>query len=254
MRRWCSTFAVLLATLLPVSMVSCDDPTDPEASTSRPGKKKQAPPNDLALVEKLLQARKDYQIALENLREYYDRQGDPDRKAWVEDELYAYHRISKRAYRLDLDVPPPTLKPENNVPEANELYRRAMGFKENRILSFSSQAGDNLRRAEILLQQLLTNYPQCDKIDDAAYHLGDVYESSTFKQYRRAAAYFERCFQWNPNTDTDARIRAARLYDRTLNDRSRALQLYRDVTQYDANQKRVDEARKRLTELSGSRP
>ena len=69
---------------------------------------------------------------------------------------------------------------------------------------------DNQRRAELLFQQLLTNYPQSDKIDDAAYQLGDIYESKAYKQYRRAAWYFERCVQWNTNTQFDARLRAGR--------------------------------------------
>ena len=64
---------------------------------------------------------------------------------------------------------------------------------------------DNQHRAELLFQQLLTNYPQSDKISDAAYQLGDIYESKAFRQYERAAAYFERCFQWNPKTHFDAR-------------------------------------------------
>src|SRR5207245_4588470 len=34
-------------------------------------------------------------------------------------------------------------------------------------------------------------------------------------------SYYERCFQWDPNTQYDARLRAARLYDRELKDRNR---------------------------------
>src|SRR5207248_9378494 len=135
-------------------------------------------------------------------------------------------RIKQHPYRLDLDVPPPTLQASINIPEANDLYRKAMFYKGK---GFGSEAQDNQIRAELLLQQLLTSYPQSDKIGDAAYQLGDIYERS-FKQYRRSATYFERCFQWNPNTRLDARLRAARLYDRQLQERARALELYKDVT------------------------
>src|SRR5262249_22717630 len=106
-------------------------------------------------------------------------------------------------------------------------------------------------RSEILLQQLLTHYPQSDKIDDAAYQLGDIYESKAYKQYPRAAQYYERCFQWNPNTQFDARLRAARLYDKQLNERSHAIELYRDVTTHETDQKRIAEATKRLHDLTG---
>ena len=105
----------------------------------------------------------------------------------------------------------------------------------------------------MLFQQILTNYPQSDKIDDAAYMLGDIYESKAYKHYRRAALYFERCFQWNPNTQFDARLRAARLYDKHLQERSRAVELYRDVTTHETNPKWIAEAQKRLLELGNKK-
>jgi hypothetical protein len=117
----------------------------------------------------------------------------------------------------------------------------------------STEYIDNQRRAEILFQQILTKFPQSDKIDDAAYQLGDIYESRAYKQYRRAALYYERCFQWNPNTQFDARIRAARLYDKYLQERSRAIELYKDVTTHETDPKRIAEAQKRITELSGKK-
>src|SRR5581483_3561802 len=93
-------------------------------------------------------------------------------------------------------------------------------------------------------------YPESDKIDDAAYQLGDIYESKSYKQYRRAAQYFERCFQWNPNTQFDARLRAARLYDKYLQERTRAMELYRDVTTHETDPKHIAEAQKRMGELA----
>ena len=33
---------------------------------------------------------------------------------------------------------------------------------------------------------------ESDKIGDAAYQLGDIYEGRSYKQYRRAAHYYER--------------------------------------------------------------
>jgi TolA-binding protein len=221
------------------------------AQDKQPVGKAYAPPNDLQLVERVLASRKEYQKSLETLREHYLKAGDVERQRWVEDELLSFHRISKRAYRLDLDVPPPTLQPAYTIPEANELFKRAMSYKGK---GWFTEAEDNLRRAELLFQQLLSNYPQSDKIDDSAYQLGEIYESRTFKQYRRSAMYYERCFQWNPNTETEARLRAARLYDKTLQERARAMQLYRDVLAHDTDQKRLDEAKKRLTDLSSATP
>jgi TolA-binding protein len=122
-----------------------------------------------------------------------------------------------------------------------------MAFKDR---GWGTDYIDNQRRAELLLQQMLTSYPQCNKIDDAAYQLGDIYESRPYRQFRRAAAYYERCFQWNPKTHHDARLRAARLYDRALLDRSRARDLYQEILNHETDPNRLDEAKKRLTDLS----
>jgi hypothetical protein len=83
--------------------------------------------------------------------------------------------------------------------------------------------------------------------------LGDIYESKANKFNRLAAVYFERCYQWNPTTQLDARLRAARIYDKVLLERGKAIDIYRDATLHETDQRRIDEAQKRLTELSGSR-
>jgi hypothetical protein len=208
--------------------------------------------SDIELVERLLAARREYQAILEQLRLYYVNAGDTERARWAEDELRQFHRILKQAYRLELDVPPPTLQAAYNIPEANELYRKAMVYKDKGF-SWGNDYVDNQRRAEILLQQILTSYPQSDKIGDTAYQLGDIYESKAYRQYRRAAEYFERCFQWNPNTQQDARLRAARLYDKQLNERGKAIELYKDVTVHETDPKRLQEAQKRLADLTGKK-
>ena len=58
----------------------------------------------------VLAARREYQLSLEKLRAYYISTGDIERARWAEDELLQYHRVSKQAFRLELDVPPPTLQ------------------------------------------------------------------------------------------------------------------------------------------------
>ena len=155
-----------------------------------------------------------------------------------------------RASLAPFDVPPPTLQANYNIPEANDLYRRAMLYKDR---GWGTDYIDNQRRAELLLQQLLTSHPQSDKIGDAAYQLGDLYQSKAYLQYRRAALYFERCFQWHPTTHLDARLRAARLYDRNLIKRERARELYQEVITHDTDQKRIQEAKRRLSELGNMR-
>jgi tetratricopeptide (TPR) repeat protein len=208
-------------------------------------------PTEVQKCERVLAARREYRDSLEQLRLFYIAAGDLERAKWAEDELIQFHRIDKHAFRLDLDVPPPdlySLKSPMNIAEANELFRRAMLYKDKGW--GGNEYIDNSRRAELLFQQILSMYPLSDKCDDAAYQLGDLYEGKAYKHYRRAALYFERCFQWNPQTDYDARLRAARLYDKYLHEREKAMELYRDVITHETNPKRTAEAQKRLNELS----
>lgn len=203
--------------------------------------------SDHPLVERVIAARKEYQESLVALRSYYISNKESDRAAWAEDELLQYHRTNKYAYRLELDVPPPNLQPQYNIPEANELIRRAIAYKDK---GWGTDYIDNQRRAEWLLQELLTKHPQSNKIDDAAYYLGDLYESKAFRQIPRAAVYFERCYQWNSKTHLDARVRAARLYER-IGEKTKALSIYKDITTQETDPKRYEEAQRKVAELSG---
>jgi hypothetical protein len=238
--RWSASVLLALGLLLAV-----------RAQTPSSGKP--ADTADVELVERLIVARKEYQKTLESLRSHYLKAGDLKRARWAEEELVQFHRIPKQAFRLELDVPPGSIiskgVPPVNVPEANKLYAQAMTYKDK---GWGTDYIDNQRRAELLLQEVLTRHPQSNKIDDAAYQLGTIYESKAYKHYERAAAYYERCFQWNPQTDFDARLKAARLYDRYLNERARAIELYREITTHETDPKRVAEAQKRLADLSSS--
>jgi hypothetical protein len=224
------------------------DPPKAAAPAPAPAPKAGAP-NDAELVERVAAARKEYQQSLVSLYEHYVKTGDRRRAEWAEDELKAYHLTWKPSYRLDiLDVPPPSLEAKANVKEANELYRQAMQYKDR---GFGNDYVLNQRRAELLLQEVLQKHPTCDKIADVAYQLGDLYEGRAYKQFDRAAAYFERASQWRKGSGTDALLRAARLYDRALNERGKALELYRQVIETDTDPARIAEATRRRDELSG---
>ncbi|MFM8272295.1 MAG: tetratricopeptide repeat protein [Gemmata sp.] len=208
-----------------------------------------AAPTDVPLVERALAARKEYEASLKALHEHYSKTGEKQRVMWAERELIAYHLIWKPSYNLDVkDVPPPTLEARVNVREANDLYKSAMEYKGKGI-------GDdyvlNMRRTELLLREVLEKYPNSDKIGDVAYQLGELYESRAYKQYDRAARYYERSFQWVKGSRSDARLRAAVLYDKQLNERSKAVELYRSVVEHDTNPEHIKQAEKRVGELTG---
>ena len=220
------------------------DPTStspPKPSTDKVG--------EVELVESIIKSRKEYWTSLDKLRQHYIATNEIEKAKWVEDELKSYHRMMKYSYRLDVkDVPPPTLQPKQNIADANNLFRRASAYKDR---GAGDEAIDNQRRAEILLQAILEKYPESDKIADTAYHLGDIYEHYKPRpQFERAAAYYERSFQWNKASATDARLRAAKIYDRDLKMYDKAKELYKAVMNHDTNTTRVQEAENRLKELS----
>jgi len=242
-------------TFVSVGWVIAQSPGKPLADQKKtPAAADPLPPpaaSDVELVERLLAARKEYENSLKALHEHYVRVGDKQRMQWSEKELMSYHLLWKPSYNLDVkDVPPPGLEAKVNVREANELFRSAMEYKGRGL-------GDdyvlNQRRAEILLREILEKYPNSDKIADVAYQLGDIYESRAFRQYDRAAKYFERSFQWVKGSRTDARLRAAVLYDKQLNERAKAIELYREEVAHDTDADRIKQAERRLGELTGNK-
>src|SRR5262245_25820120 len=112
-RRFVLAAVVALAGALPLLTAQAQPgPKDKDKDKDKKGGKT----TDAELVERLLAARKEYQVTLENLRAHYIQAGDIERARWAEEELLQFHRINKQAYRLDMDPPPPTLKPTENIP------------------------------------------------------------------------------------------------------------------------------------------
>ena len=237
--------SAVLAALLPAAYHSAQLFGQGFAPNNAPGG------SEVSAVKRVIAARHEYQSSLEQLRSQYVTSGEGEKLKWVEEEVKQFHRVPKHAYVLDLDVPGPGLRAEQNIPAANELYRRALEYKDK---GMGNEFVDNQIRAELLLQQLISQYPTSNKNADAAYQLGDVYESRAFRQYRAPAVYFERSFQWNQNTHFDGRIRAARLYDKALSDRPRAVELYKAVLAYETDTAQIKEAQKRLGELRETNP
>lgn len=230
-------FALLLAASL---VIAADPPKAPP-----PADPKQT---DGPMVERAIAARKEYQASLVALYQQYEKTGDKERARWVEEELKEFHLINKPSYRLDiLDVPPPSLEAKANIKEANDLYIEAMKYADK---GAGTEYTLNQRRSEVLLREILEKHPTSDKIADVAYALGNLYEGKAFKQYGRAAAYFERSYQWQKGTRTDARMRAAYIYDRLLNERTKAIELYREQIAHDTDEARIKVAEKRLAELT----
>ncbi|MFO0968362.1 MAG: hypothetical protein U0793_22635 [Gemmataceae bacterium] len=105
--------------------------------------------NDLEVVELLVARDATYRRLWRTFACTTSRRGTSEAK-WAEEELRQWHRISKQAFRLDLDDAAADLPGNVNVPEANALYMRAVGYKDK---GWGTDYIDNQRPAEILLSR-----------------------------------------------------------------------------------------------------
>jgi hypothetical protein len=247
--RTCFTILVFAAGVALVGFVHARTPGQDKKKAAELPPSATGAGSDVEFVKRTIAARKEYEDSLKELRSHYVKAGDKQRTDWTEQELMAFHLMHKPSYNLDVsDVPPPTLEATLNIKEANELFKHAMEYKGKGL---GNDFILNQRRAEVLFRDLLEKYPNSDKIGDVAFQLGEIYESRAYKQYDRAARYYERSFQWVKGSQLDGRLRAAILYDRQLNERSKAIELYRGVVEHDIHAEHIKLAQKRLEELTG---
>lgn len=238
-RRICELAAVALATsaLLLTTRVHSED-------------KRTVPEQERELVRKVYEGRDEYQASLERLRAYYIHVNDEENRFWVEKELTDFHLIIKSPYILDMDLPSAELRPDTNIPKANRIFREAVDWLNRKTVT---DRAENYKRAELLLRRLLRDYPRSDKLDEACFYLGEIYSSKYFEQYRRAVAFYERVFLYEPNTNLDARMRAAYIYERNLSDNRKAVDLYQEVLRREIEPNQTKDARRRLDALLNTR-
>ena len=99
--------------------------------------------------------------------------------------------------------------------------------------------------------QLIRRHPSSNKIGDAAFRAGGIYEY--FKDYTIALLYHQRTYQWDPETIHPARFRAAFILDKRLHRRAEALEVYQQAVKKESRYEIWKEfAEKRIRELTRS--
>jgi tetratricopeptide (TPR) repeat protein len=182
-------------------------------------------PGEIDIVEQLAANRWAYRQALELLVDYYSGTGNYMKLTWARRELDGLTAIPRYRYLLEAEIAGPNLRAAASIPQADDLYDDAMfAYKKARgLLIFvdEKQLGIALDK----FNQLIARYPSSDKIDDAAYKAGQIYQH--LKDYAIAAIYYNRAHQWDPRTPYPARFKAAYILDKYLMQRAEALSLYR---------------------------
>ncbi len=98
-----------------------------------------------------------------------------------------------------------------------EIYRDAMNpfLKTNRY-----------REAEAMYKKILEKYPHSDKVEFCHYRLGDIYESMYIRNFNQAIVEYKKVIEYNFDTALDVRFRIAKLYEKSLGDKSLAREWY----------------------------
>ena len=202
-------------------------------------------------VEQIAVNRQAYRQGLQLLVGYYTRIGNNMKLNWAKDELSALDSIPQYKYIIDAEAAGANLRASTSIPEADEVYQDALELQKQAGALLVIKDDDLLRLAADKYNRLIKRYPSSDKIDDAAYKAGEIYEY--FKDYSIALLYYKRAYQWDPGTMHPARFRAARILDKRLHRYAEALALYREAIKtegaYERHRKWTEFAEQRIIEL-----
>lgn len=191
----------------------------------------QADDKEVDIIEDMALHRRAYRQSLEALIKHYRQAGDYMKRQWAKKELAALDAIAQYNYIIEAHVAGPDLKAAQEIPEADDLYYEALVVEDEARKVPLIKNKELLRRALDKYNRLIRQYPNSDKIDDAAYKAAIIYND--FKDYSIALLYFQRVYQWDAESVYPARFKAARLLDRKLVRRVEALKLYQESLRYD---------------------
>ena len=206
------------------------------------------------IVEQMTTNRQAYLKGLELLVGYYTKAGNNLKLQWAEKELAALKTMPKYNYIIDAIIAPANLKVSASIPEADYLYSDGLELekKAGPLGPIPHLKNSNLLRLALgKYNQVIREHPTSDKIDDAAFKAGVIYEY--FKDYTIAVLYYKRAFQWDPDTIHPARFRAARVLDKNMHENAEALKLYQQAVKiegrFDKNRQWKEYAERRIREL-----
>jgi tetratricopeptide (TPR) repeat protein len=203
---------------------------------------------EVDLVEQMITYRSMYQVALAELLDYYTTRGDAEKLRWASRETES---LVQYRYLMPAEAIQTELAATDSIEEADVLFEesRRLYWEAKRLVVIADE--DKFRMALKGFNKVITDYPTSDKVDDAAYRAGQVYEH--FNDYQIAAVYFQRAFQWDDNTPYPARFKAAYILDKHLHMRKEALAIYRLAVQREARYEgNTEYAQKRILQMTES--
>lgn len=212
---------------------------------------KQYPAYDtLSREEQLLlnvtKTRKSYKRALWELVQFYKTIGNHTRLKAAQKELNSFYRSPQPLYNLHF-ANEKTVQPNQEIPVASAL------FEEGKALKNSYDIINKKAKLTMALEdfsRIINEYPQSNKVDDAAFEIAEIYSGFFFKEYEWAAENYVKSHRWNPESGRSALYLAAKIYDKKLDDYSKAAQLYREAAESSPTIKLRRISKKRAEELA----
>jgi tetratricopeptide (TPR) repeat protein len=203
------------------------------------------------VVERVALQRQAYEEGLTLLISYYKGTGNDMKLIWAEDELTRLQQVPKYIYIVEANVAGPELKATESITEADYMYydARRIDKKARQLLVIVDE--NMLRVALAKYNEVIQRHPSSDKIDDAAFYAGQICEH--FKDYSIALLYYQRTYQWDPDTTHTAYYRAAYILDKKMHRRDEALPLYQEfIKRGIGNEQMIAIAKARIDILSSS--
>lgn len=198
--------------------------------------------NEDQLTHAVTISRENYRRSLNELKQYYQGTGNQLRLQKAIRELDALDTVPQPLYTNEGLGNIQTGQKLQNIEEANILLKDALMYKKsyskkNRIIAIKR------------LEKLIADYPNSDKIGDAAFEIAETYAGIYIHDYESAARYYLKSYQLNPDIQHPALLKAAEMYDKMLEDRSKAILIYRQAAQYSPDEKSRQKAQARLAVL-----
>lgn len=203
------------------------------------------------IIEEMSDNRQRYRQYLAFLVEHY-RTSNNMKLKWAKKELAALDGMPQYNYIIEAVTAGPNLRASALIAEAELMYIEAVRL-EKRAKGLLIIYNENLLRLALdKYNQLIRKHPTSEKIDDAAFKAGGIHEH--FGDYTIAALYYERTYQWDPDTIYPARFKAAYIWDKRLAiRRADALENYQEALKRGGlPQRRKEFIEERIMELTQS--
>ncbi len=192
------------------------------------------------LVEEMMAKRQLYVQHLIQMERAYLDTGDTTRANWARRQRELTEQVEVYPYLTENT--PSQMKtqvqviPRDSIPEADSLFNEGYKLYDKFVgvpfVGFAYLNKPEPRQALDIFKRVIAEYPTSDKVDDAAYFIGNIY-----KEFLRhddpdnelALRYLRWAWKLDPRTPHPARFDAAVIYDFRLHDRDKAIELYHDV-------------------------